>query len=61
MTMKKRVTHLEKTTCTRSPIPRAERVQVLDKGETFEEREAKVIEKYGTSKGVMFVRIKGRS
>jgi hypothetical protein len=62
MTIKKRVSGLEKTV--NLPIPSAppiaERIQVLKSGETVEQRRAAVMEKYGTARGVIFAKIKGR-
>jgi len=36
-------------------VPKAERIQVLNRGESGEERRAALIEKYGTSRGVIFL------
>ena len=59
MTIKKRVTDLEKAVRP-SPVPGNERVQVLKSGEAVEQRAEAVREKYGTTRGVVFARIKGR-
>ena len=61
MTIKKRVSGLEKALdIGPSTLPREEKVQVLRPGETMEERRAAVIEKYGSARGVIFAKIKGR-
>lgn len=64
MSIEKRLKDLEKAAGSRTraaaEIPRAERFQVLEDGETEEERAAKVMQKYGTVENVTFIRIKGR-
>lgn len=41
-------------------MPKAEKIQVLRKGESMEERKEAVIARYGSAGGVTFARIKGR-
>ena len=61
MTIRKRVSNLENAVHVRpSLVPRKERIQVLLSGETVEQRASAVTERYGTTKGVIFARIKGR-
>ena len=62
MTIKKRVSGLEKAVNLPGPsaLPITERIQVLKSGETVEQRKAAVIGKYGTARGVIFAKIKGR-
>ena len=61
MTIRNRMNGLEKAVHVRpTKVPRNERVQVLKSGETVEQRATVVIEKYGTTRGVIFARIKGR-
>ena len=62
MTIEKRVSGLEKAVDLPGPsaLPRTEKIQVLKSGETAEQRRAAVIGKYGTARGVIFAKIKGR-
>ncbi len=61
MSVKKRMGDLEKVVrAGRAALPDAERVQVLEPGESVAQRKAALIGKYGSGKGVLFVRIKGR-
>jgi hypothetical protein len=61
MSIKKRVEDLEKALDIHpSTIPKAEKIQVLRRGESMEERREAVIARYGSARGVTFARIKGR-
>jgi hypothetical protein len=62
MTIRKRVSGLEKAVDLPGPsaLPRTEKIQVLKPGETVEQRKAAVIGKYGSARGIIFARIKGR-
>lgn len=61
MNVRKRMNDLEKAArIDHGTVPDAERFQVLRPGESVEERKAELMEKFGTGKGVVFVRIKGK-
>jgi hypothetical protein len=60
MSIGKRMSDLEKAArVSRTKVPDREKIQVLRPGERVEERKAALIERYGSAKGVLFVRIKG--
>ncbi len=61
MSIKKRMGDLERVVRT-GPVtlPDSEKIQVLRAGESVAQRKALLIEKYGSGRGILFVRIKGR-
>jgi hypothetical protein len=61
VSVKKRMSDLEKAALIdHGSVPDAERFQVLRPGESMEERKNALVEKYGSTKGIIFVRMKGR-
>jgi hypothetical protein len=59
--VRKRMGDLERKVATgHIAMPDAEKAQVLRPDESVEQRKAALIDKYGSAKGVLFVRIKGQ-
>jgi hypothetical protein len=59
MSVRKRMTDLERAV--KTDLPESGRIQVLAPGESMEQRKAALAEKYTSTKGVIFIRIKGKN